>query len=128
MQIFMLNIYICTYFNDTINASKLPTSFKSANIYILVLFKNRSRTQKYPIHYLKKYLRRSSVSNYLTISKTFFQIFSAVSRKASALNIAYYWWLKSGKQQLVIKSFLDHFLLTCRNCLRASVMIYKSQT
>ena len=78
---------------ETINSSKFPTSFKSANI--SPVFKNGIRLQKdsfRPVSCLifQKPSRRSEVSNRLNISKIFFQIFSAASGKASSLDIAYY--------------------------------------
>ena len=87
--------YICTYFNDTAKSSISSQHLSNQPIYWQFLKIELGHKKIIIDQYVscplsQKSSRRSSVSNCLTISKIFFQIFSVVSGKALALNFAYY--------------------------------------
>ena len=104
---------ICSQFNETINSSKFPLSFKLGNI--TPVFKNQSRNHKSndrPVSILpliSKVFEKSSTNSFPYILKKFFQNSSVVFAKVSEPNIVPFCCLKKGNGLLIKTKFLERF-------------------
>ena len=97
--------FICIQFNDSINSSKFPFSFKSANV--TPIFKNESKTHK--SNYRPVSPNSPKYFEYRHILKTFFQTSSIVSGKTSVPKTVSFSCLKNGNMLSTTKKSFKLF-------------------